>query len=86
MVDRFLLKFILSSAWLALVACSQAQFAPVSEAQAYDQPADIRSIYWSDGDSGRITLENGEVLKFRLNDIDAPETGGVGAANRWREM
>jgi len=36
----------------------------------------ITSIYWSDGDSGRI---NGS-LKFRLNDIDAPETGGVGAA------
>jgi len=36
----------------------------------------ITSIYWSDGDSGRI---NGSV-KFRLNDIDAPETGGVGAA------
>lgn len=32
------------------------------------------SIYWSDGDSGRI---NG--MKFRLADVDAPETGGVGA-------
>ena len=31
-------------------------------------------IYWSDGDSGRI---NG--MKFRLADVDAPETGGVGA-------
>jgi len=35
----------------------------------------ITSIYWSDGDSGRI---NGS-LKFRLANIDAPETGGVGA-------
>ena len=25
-------------------------------------------------------MQSGEVLKFRLNDIDAPETGGVGAA------
>lgn len=33
------------------------------------------SIYWSDGDSGRI---NG--TDFRLADVDAPETGGVGAA------
>ena len=41
-----------------------------------DSPAvEITSIYWSDGDSGRI---NGD-LKFRLNDVDAPETGGVGA-------
>ena len=37
---------------------------------------EITSIYWSDADSGRI---NGS-LKFRLNGIDAPETGGVGAA------
>ncbi|MBU1286141.1 MAG: hypothetical protein KJ871_00295 [Alphaproteobacteria bacterium] len=35
----------------------------------------ITEIYWSDADSGRI---NGE--RFRLSDIDAPETGGVGAA------
>jgi|AntAceMinimDraft_5_1070358.scaffolds.fasta_scaffold01221_8 endonuclease YncB( thermonuclease family) len=35
----------------------------------------ITAIYWSDADSGRI---NGE--RFRLSDIDAPETGGVGAA------
>jgi|GEM_PF-1100185 len=34
----------------------------------------VTDLYWSDGDSGRA---NG--LKFRLADIDAPETGGVGA-------
>lgn len=32
-------------------------------------------IVWSDGDSGKI---NGE--PFRLYNVDAPETGGVGAA------
>lgn len=32
------------------------------------------SIYWSDGDSGRI-----DGVKFRLANVDAPETGGVGA-------
>lgn len=32
------------------------------------------SIYWSDGDSGRL---NG--IPFRLANVDAPETGGVGA-------
>jgi len=36
----------------------------------------VNSIYWSDGDSGRINSN----IKFRLNDIDAAETGGVGAA------
>jgi len=35
----------------------------------------ITSIYWSDGDSGEA---NGH--PFRLNNGDAPETGGVGAA------
>jgi len=37
---------------------------------------EITSIYFSDADSGRI---NGNI-KFRLNNVDAPETGGVGAA------
>lgn len=32
------------------------------------------SIYWSDGDSGRI-----DGMKFRLANVDAPETGGVGS-------
>ena len=32
------------------------------------------SIYWSDGDSGRI-----DGVKFRLSNVDAPQTGGVGA-------
>lgn len=35
----------------------------------------IESIEWDDADSGDI---NG--VRFRLSDIDAPETGGVGAA------
>ena len=47
-----------------------------TESTASDETILIKSIYWSDGDSGRV---NG-TLKFRLNDVDAPETGGVGAA------
>lgn len=47
-----------------------------TESTVSDKTIPINSIYWSDGDSGRL---NG-TLKFRLNDIDAPETGGVGAA------
>ena len=35
----------------------------------------VGTIYWSDGDSGRI-----DGMAFRLADVDAPETGGVGAA------
>ena len=47
-----------------------------SSAFATGTPSKIHSIYWSDADSGRI---NGKI-KFRLNSVDAPETGGVGAA------
>ena len=49
-------------------------------AQAQNVLNPVKSIYWSDGDSGRITLPDGQVVKFRIDDWDAPETGGVGAA------
>lgn len=61
------MKHVLPLAVLSLAACAQPVAAPVST-----DPA--RSIYWSDGDSGRI-----DGMKFRLADVDAPETGGVGA-------
>ena len=50
----------------ALAACS----APASH-----EVTSASTIYWSDGDSGRL-----DGMDFRLADIDAPETGGVGAA------
>jgi endonuclease YncB( thermonuclease family) len=40
-----------------------------------EQPMAASKIDWDDGDSGTI---NG--MDFRLSDVDAPETGGVGAA------
>ena len=49
---------------------------PISGTDVSPLELQITSIYWNDGDSGVI---NGD-LRFRLNDIDAPETGGVGAA------
>ena len=49
-------------------------------AQAQNVHNPVKSIYWSDGDSGRITLPDGQVVKFRIDDWDAPETGGIGAA------
>lgn len=55
----------------SLLACLAACSAP--GAQVFE-PATATSIYWSDGDSGRIYG-----MKFRLADVDAPETGGVGA-------
>ena len=34
----------------------------------------VTSLYWTDGDSGRV-----DGVTFRLADVDAPETGGVGS-------
>lgn len=50
---------------------------PPSEASRQSLPTEwqITSIDWDDADSGDI---NG--VRFRLSDVDAPETGGVGAA------
>jgi len=45
----------------------------VSAAEA--QTVSISTVYWSDGDSGRV-----DGRPFRLANVDAPETGGVGAA------
>ena len=63
-----------------LISCSQAPIAPATSTQHAEQSNQIASIYWSDGDSGRITFNNGETIPFRINNRDAPETGGVGAA------
>ena len=50
------------------MACADPAAQTNSSAVAYT------TIYWSDGDSGRI-----DGMKFRLANVDAPETGGVGA-------
>ena len=49
---------------LAMAACAS----PPSAADT------VKSLYWSDGDSGRA-----DGVAFRLADVDAPETGGVGS-------
>lgn len=61
------MKWLWIPVFLITAACSDLQAATISS-----DPA--QSIYWSDGDSGRI-----DGMKFRLADVDAPETGGVGA-------
>ena len=66
----------------ALIACSENSIETLSSLPPSGIPAEkvITSIYWSDGDSGRITFNNQLTMPFRINDKDAPETGGVGAA------
>ena len=53
---------------------TEATEAPIVEASTTAQVT-IGEIYWSDGDSGRLAG-----VAFRLRNVDAPETGGVGAA------
>ena len=72
---------VFSGLCFVLAACSEnPRTAAYTHKYKLDKSDRIASIYWSDGDSGRITLKDGTIIKFRLNDIDAPETGGVGAA------
>ena len=54
-----------------LLGCSQSR-AHEDSSQISLAAASYNSIYWSDGDSGRLGK-----LKFRLANIDAPETGSM---------
>ncbi len=51
-----------SIACLCLVSCQQ-------------EPR-IQHVRWSDGDSGSLVSSDGWELKFRLKNVDAPETDG----------
>lgn len=62
------------SVWLsaAILAGFVALVSAVAARAATDTGFDV---YWSDGDSGRLS----DGTRFRLHGVDAPETGGVGA-------
>ena len=60
--------------WTLLIGAVGALALAASAAELLPAGGPKTSIYWSDGDSGRL---NG--VKFRLANVDAPETGGVGA-------
>lgn len=65
---------------LPLSACAQDATSGIEKAQSSTGVSEnsvaetktYNSIYWSDGDSGRLGK-----LKFRLANIDAPETGSM---------
>lgn len=64
-----MLRYVCSIVGLIATACQPQMAEPVT----VPSPS-AAQIYWSDGDSGRL---NG--MHFRLANVDAPETGGVGA-------
>lgn len=79
------MRVVLSVSALLISACHPLSAAEESAAAAQATPGApspasptewiITSIDWDDADSGDI---NG--VRFRLSNVDAPETGGVGAA------
>jgi len=74
--DKYTAKDWIGVWLIGIIITSVLGFIVISglSATAKEQPYPvITSIYWSDGDSGRI---NG-TLKFRLANIDAPETGSL---------
>lgn len=69
-----------AGAWLLLAvlapgACSGSTAASASPAPLIAAAETALTVYWSDGDSGRLS----DGTKFRLHGIDAPETGSVKA-------
>ena len=56
---------------LMLLGCTQSRADDVSS-ETSSTSETYNSIYWSDGDSWRLGK-----LKFRLSNIDAPETGSM---------
>lgn len=60
----------LSALLISLIACSA--LAENKQLKTINYPIVYSTIYWSDGDSGKL----GD-LKFRLANIDAPETGSL---------
>lgn len=62
------MKHLLLTLLVFLFAFSFAQVSEANEETIYEGQTHTQ-IYWSDGDSGRLSG-----LKFRLNSIDAPET------------
>lgn len=63
------LSFIIGFCYLLMSAGCGASQAQAEDVLNYDPNAVYSTIYWSDADSGRLGI-----LKFRLANIDAPET------------
>lgn len=78
-------EFLIGIACLLTIGCHQIPTTVKALATPEAEPTDahfttptswiIKSIDWDDADSGDIND-----IRFRLYNIDAPETGGVGAA------
>lgn len=69
------ITFLIATALVMMSGCSTQDTEREADATTLTDEVTIGKIQWSDGDSGRL-----DGVPFRLRDIDAPETGGVGAA------
>ena len=74
--DNVIVKHLSLVLLLALSGCTTSELETTEAPVLVDTTAaTIGLIDWSDADSGRL-----DGVRFRLRDVDAPETGGVGAA------
>ena len=69
------LTYLAGAVVVLTIAAAGAWFAmqPAAASAATDANAPKLTVYWSDGDSGRLS----DGTKFRLHGIDAPETGSM---------
>ncbi|MFN7180418.1 thermonuclease family protein [Hyphomonas sp.] len=69
------LTYLAGAGVVLTIAAAGAWFAmhPAAASAATDAAAPKLTVYWSDGDSGRLS----DGTKFRLHGIDAPETGSI---------
>lgn len=76
MSTRTPLTYLAGAAVLMSIMAGGAVYASLSSSPANaatERPADALTVYWSDGDSGRLS----DGTKFRLHGIDSPETGSM---------
>lgn len=74
MAVQFPLNYLAGAAVLMTMAMGGAYFASQSASAAGVAAEGERlTVYWSDGDSGRLS----DGTKFRLHGIDSPETGSM---------
>jgi endonuclease YncB( thermonuclease family) len=67
-------RSILAAAAMLIAAAAMSFLAFETGQRAEASTADAVTVYWSDGDSGRLS----DGTRFRLHGIDAPETGPMG--------
>jgi endonuclease YncB( thermonuclease family) len=70
---RVPLTYLAGAAVLLSIVAGGAYYSSLSASAATSSTGEALTVYWSDGDSGRLS----DGTKFRLHGIDSPETGSM---------